>query len=213
MGRRECHSRGPLSRPRSMGGDASSPRPGCYCKVAGPTRSSGSFGPRHLVAQRQSWKGVAMKSYESRGMYFEEFSVGQEIESTARTMTEADIVSFAGLSGDYNPLHTDAEFAKSTPYGQRIAHGMLGLSIASGLAVRTGFIEGTALAFMGVNWKFKSPILIGDTIRVRAKATKARAMSSMGGGMVVFAVSILNQRDERVQQGEWTMLIKGRESS
>jgi 3-hydroxybutyryl-CoA dehydratase len=145
-----------------------------------------------------------------RGMYFEEFALGQEIESPARTVTETDIVQFAGLSGDYNQLHTDAEFAKNTPFGQRIAHGLLGLSIASGLAARAGFIEGTAQAFMGLGWKFKSPIFIGDTIRLRSSVAKLRAMPSMGGGMVVFNLTILNQRQEIVQEGEWTLLVNGK---
>ena len=83
----------------------------------------------------------------ARGMYFEEFEIGSEVFSPGRTISEADIVNFAGLSGDYNQLHTDAEFAKGTPFGKRIAHGLLVLSIASGLAARLGFIEGTALAF------------------------------------------------------------------
>ncbi|MBM3187968.1 MAG: dehydratase [Chloroflexi bacterium] len=154
-----------------------------------------------------------MATFERRGLYFEEFAVDQELETPGRTVTEADVVSFAGLSGDFNPLHTDAEFAKGTPYGQRIAHGLLGLAIASGLADRAGFIEGTALAFVGLEWKFKASILIGDTIRLHTRVIKTRPMRSMGGGMVVFAVTVLNQRDERVQQGEWTMLIRGQDAT
>jgi len=148
-----------------------------------------------------------MSESRARGLYFEEFAIGQEMESPARTVTEADIVLFAGLSGDYNQLHTDAEFAKRTPYGQRIAHGLLGLSIASGLAARAGFIEGTAQAFLGLEWKFKGPILIGDTIRLKAKVAKLRPMPSMSGGMVVFAVSVSNQREQVVQHGEWNLLV------
>lgn len=151
-----------------------------------------------------------MDETRARGLYFEEFAIGQKMESPARTVTETDVVQFAGLSGDYNQLHTDAEFAKGTPYGQRIAHGLLGLSIASGLAARAGFIEGTAQAFLGLEWKFKGPIFIGDTIRLRAEVAKLRPMPSMGGGMVVFAVSVLNQREQVVQQGEWSLLVKGR---
>jgi acyl dehydratase len=146
----------------------------------------------------------------SRGLYFQDFNVGLVVESPARTVTEADIVLFAGLSGDYNQLHTDAEFCKGTPFGQRIAHGLLGLSIASGLAARCGFIEGTAEAFVGLEWKFKAPVLIGDTIRLRAEITRTRPVASMGGGMVVMAVRLLNQHDKVAQQGEWTMLMKGR---
>lgn len=147
----------------------------------------------------------------TNGLYFSEFSEGLEIETPARTMTESDIVQFAGLSGDYNPLHTDAEFAKETPYGERIAHGLLGLSMASGLAARAGFIEGTAQAFIGVDWKFKAPIHIGDTIRLHVTVKRTRAVPSMGGGMVVFALEVLNQEDETTQEGEWTLLIKEKE--
>jgi 3-hydroxybutyryl-CoA dehydratase len=151
-----------------------------------------------------------MSDRRVRGLYFEEFAVGDEEETPARTVTEADVVQFAALSGDYNQLHTDAEFAKTTPFGQRIAHGLLGLSIASGLAARAGFIEGTALAFTGLTWKFKKPVLLGDTIRLRTKVSKVRAMPRLGGGIVEFDVRVLNQRDETVQQGEWTMLMKSR---
>ena len=153
---------------------------------------------------------MPMSEARARGMYFEEFVLGQEILSPARTVTETDVVQFAGLSGDYNVLHTDAEFAKSTPYGQRIAHGLLGLSIASGLAARAGFIEGTAQAFMGLNWKFRAPIFLGDTIRLLTKVARLRPMPSMGGGVVVFELTVLNQRDETAQEGEWTLLVKNR---
>lgn len=147
----------------------------------------------------------------SNGMFFDEFEVGLEIETPARTVTETDVVQFAQLTGDFNAIHCDAEYAKGTPSGQRIAHGLLGLSIASGLAVRSGFIEETVIAFTGLTWKFRKPVLFGDTIRLRAKTIKTRAMRSMGGGMVTFDIVVLNQRDETVQQGEWTMLVKGRE--
>jgi len=143
-----------------------------------------------------------------RGRYFEEFEIGGGIETAARTITETDVVLFAGLSGDYNQLHTDAEFAKETPFGERIAHGLLGLSIASGLTSRLGFVEGTAEAFTGLEWKFRGPIKIGDTIRVRIETRKKKEMARLGGGFVVFDVVVLNQRDETVQKGTWTILIK-----
>jgi 3-hydroxybutyryl-CoA dehydratase len=152
-----------------------------------------------------------MDRFQSRGLYFEELTPGQEIHSPARTVTEADVVQFAGMAGDYTQLHTDAEFAKNTPYGQRIAHGLLGLCVASGLAARTGIMEGTVLAFLGLTWKFKAPLLMGDTIRLEIKVQKTRAMPSMGGGMAVLSMAILNQRDEVVQQGEWNLLIRGRQ--
>lgn len=144
-----------------------------------------------------------------RGLYFQQIDVGMEIESPGRTVSESDIMLFAGLSGDHNVLHTDAEFAKATPYGERVAHGLLGLAIASGLATRTGFMEGTVLAFTGLSWKFKAPIKIGDTIHLLAQVIKTRSLPRMGGGMVVLDVKVINQRDEVVQAGEWMLLIKG----
>ncbi len=143
-----------------------------------------------------------------RGRYFEEFEIGDRVETAARTVTETDVVLFAGLSGDYNQLHTDAEFARETLFGERIAHGLLGLSIASGLASRLGFAEGTAEAFTALEWKFRGPIKIGDTIRVRLEARRKKEMHRLGGGFVVFDVAVLNQRDETVQKGTWTLLVK-----
>ena len=145
-----------------------------------------------------------------RGRYFEELVVGDVVESPSRTITEADIVAFAGISGDHNPLHTDAEYAQTTFFGQRVAHGLLGLSAASGLAWQTGLMEGTAEALVEVDWKLRSPILIGDTIRLRAQVSRKREMQRMGGGFVVFQVTLLNQRDKVVQKGTWTVLIRSR---
>jgi len=144
----------------------------------------------------------------ARGRYFEEFEIGDAAETAARTITETDVVLFAGLSGDYNQLHTDAEFTKGTLFGERIAHGLLGLAIASGLVSRLGFDEGTVEAFTGLEWKFRGPIKIGDTIRVRLEVRRKKEMTRLGGGFVVFDVAVLNQRDETVQKGTWTVLIK-----
>ncbi len=148
-----------------------------------------------------------------RGRYFEEFEIGYKTETAARTITETDVVLFAGISGDYNQLHTDAEFAKETLFGERVAHGLLGLSIASGLIWRLGLIEGTVQAFTALEWKFRGPIKIGDTIRVRVKVRQKKAMSRLGGGFIVFDVAVLNQRDETVQKGIWKALIKSAPAS
>ena len=142
------------------------------------------------------------------GRYFEEFEIGESMETPARTITETDVVIFAGLSGDYNPLHTDAEFAKETLFGERIAHGMLGLSIVSGLAWRTGFMEGTADALISVETKFRNPVKFGDTIRARFVVQQKKEMKRLGGGFVTFNVVVLNQRDETIQKGDWTVLIR-----
>jgi len=146
-----------------------------------------------------------------RGFYFEEFTVGQEIITTGRTITESDVVGFAGMSGDYNQLHTDAEFSKSTPFGQRVAHGLLVLSIASGLAMRTGILEGTALAFREINtWKFSQPVYIGDTIHVNLNVIETKSIPRLGGGNVIIDVSVKNQRDETTMKGSWTVLVASR---
>ncbi len=149
----------------------------------------------------------------TRGMYFEEFEVGTEMESPGRTITEADVVAFAGLSGDYTQLHTDEEFAKGTLFGRRIAHGMLVASIATGLAARLGFIEGTALAFRELTWKFSQPVFFGDTIYLKARCKELKAMPRLGGGLVVFDARVINQDKKVVQRGEWYMLIASQETA
>jgi 3-hydroxybutyryl-CoA dehydratase len=146
------------------------------------------------------------------GLFFEEYEAGQSIVSVGRTVTEADVVAFAALTGDWNPIHTNADFAAKHPFGQRVAHGLLGLSIASGLAVRLGFLEETVLAFREIgSWKFSLPIYLGDTIRVRATVTETKAIRRLGGGLVTLKVEILNQDDKVVQRGTWGVLVKSRE--
>ena len=145
---------------------------------------------------------------QPRGRYFEEFEIGDTIDSAARTITESDVMCFAGLSGDYNELHTNAEYAKQTMFGERIAHGLLGLSIVSGLSSRIGFGEGTVQAFTGLEWKFRAPVMFGDTIRARFKVKRKKEMARLGGGFVVLDVEVFNQDDETVQKGSWTLLIK-----
>jgi len=141
--------------------------------------------------------------------YFDEIEVGEEFESPGRTVTETDIVLFAGLSGDYNVLHTDAEFMKKSIFGERIAHGLLGLAIQSGLFYRTGRVFAT-LAFVGLKWKFKGPIKIGDTIRLRTRVASKRETGKTDRGLVVVERTVLNQRDEVVQEGETELMVERR---
>jgi 3-hydroxybutyryl-CoA dehydratase len=148
-----------------------------------------------------------------RGMYFEEFEIGTEVVSPGRTITETDVVTFAGLSGDYTQLHTDEEFAKGTLFGQRIAHGALVLSIATGLAARLGFIEGTALAFRELTWKYSQPVYLGDTIHLKARCKELKPMPRLGGGLVVFEAFVINQEGKIVQKGEWHLLIASKETA
>jgi acyl dehydratase len=142
------------------------------------------------------------------GKYFEEFKEGQEFQTLGRTVTEADIVNFSGFSGDFNPLHTDAEFAAKQSFGGRIAHGMCGLSIASGLFVRLNLLEGTIKAFMGIkNWNFKAPIMLGDTIHVNARIAEKIETSKPDKGIVEFYLTILNQKDVSVMDGNFQIMM------
>ena len=138
--------------------------------------------------------------------YFDEIQIGEEYESPGRTVTEADIVLFAGLSGDYNVIHTDAEFMKTSIFGERIAHGLLGLSIQSGLLTRAMQPYAT-IAFAGLRWKFKAPIKIGDTIRVRARVI-GKKETNADRGVVTLERTVVNQRGETVQQGETDLIVE-----
>ncbi|MFN2150691.1 MAG: MaoC/PaaZ C-terminal domain-containing protein [Anaerolineales bacterium] len=143
-----------------------------------------------------------------RGKYFEEFEVGQRIVTAGRTVTEADVVTFAGLSGDFNQMHVDAEYSAKSMFGQRVAHGLLGLSIASGLAVQTGVLEGTILAFREITeWKFSRPIFLGDTIHVVMEVKETKAMARLGGGLVGLKLSVVNQNGDTVMKGMWSTLV------
>lgn len=140
-------------------------------------------------------------------LYFDDYKTGLNIETPARTITEADIVNFACLSGDFNPIHINAEFAKKEgAFGDRIAHGMLGLSVLTGLVHETGIIRTSVVAFVGLSWKFTNIVKIGDTIRGTFTVTKSRGLGKQG--MVVFDVKITNQRNETIGQGEWSLMVK-----
>jgi acyl dehydratase len=141
--------------------------------------------------------------------FFEDIAVGEEYESPGRTLTETDIVLFAGLSGDYNVLHTDAELMKASIFGERIAHGLLGLAIQAGLFSRATRPYAT-VAFTGLRWKFKGPIKIGDTIRVRVKVLATRAADKPDCGVITLERKIVNQRGEVVQEGETDLLVERR---
>jgi acyl dehydratase len=142
------------------------------------------------------------------GLYFEEFSVGQKVVTEKRNITEQDIMTFAALTGDDNRIHTDPEFSKTTMFGKQIAHGLLGLSIASGLAWQTGILDGTVIAFREVNeWKFVKPVFIGDTIYVDLQVTETKDLPRIGGGSVSIRLEVKNQDEEVCHRGTWTVLM------
>ncbi|MER6531063.1 MaoC/PaaZ C-terminal domain-containing protein [Streptomyces sp. NPDC001508] len=143
------------------------------------------------------------------GLHFDDFSVGQSWVTPARTITEADVVAFAGISGDFNPLHTDEEFAKNTQFGGRIFHGPGVFAVATGLESRLGIKDGTAIAFLGMNWTLKAAVRIGDTIKVHQQVAEIRPSSSKPDrGIVTFDVQVTNQNDEVCQEGQWIVMFR-----
>lgn len=141
------------------------------------------------------------------GYYFEEVEIGQTFVTRRRTITEADIVQFAALTGDYNPMHTDAEYMKTHQMGQRIAHGMLTLSYAIGQIYQLGFMERTVIAFRGLNMKFSLPVFIGDTLHSVIKISEKKEARRMGGGIVTAEIKIINQEGKTVQSGTMTLVL------
>lgn len=143
-------------------------------------------------------------------LFFGDFEVGQSWTSPRRTITEADVVMFAGLTGDYNPVHTDEEFAKTTPFGTRILHGPAVFAIATGLEFRLGLKEGTAIAFLGMTWDLKAPVKIGDTIHVFQRVESVRPTKNPARGIITFWVEVRNQAGAVCQQGEWKVMFHAR---
>jgi acyl dehydratase len=141
--------------------------------------------------------------------YFDEFVVGEVLETPGRTITETEMVMFTSLSGDFNGLHTDEEFAKTTPFGTRVVHGMLGAVVAIGLLARSGQTDGTALALMSMTWEFLKPIKPGDTVRVKQTVLSARKASTGNRGILQLAIEMTNQRGEIVQTGTRTIMVRG----
>lgn len=145
------------------------------------------------------------------GLYYEDFEVGTVYTTQSRTVTETEIVIYSGLSGDFNPLHTDEEYSKTTPYGTRIAHGPLVLAIAMGLLNRLGLTDGTSLGFLGINeWKFTGPVKAGDTVTVRVTIADKRMASRGARGILTRHIEVVNQRNEVVQRGSMASMVEAK---
>ena len=143
--------------------------------------------------------------------YFEDFEPGQVFVTQARTISEADLVTFAGWSWDTNPVHTDAESAGAGRFGERIAHGLLGMSVAMGLVSRLGVFESCSIALLGVDdWRFRTPLRIGDTVRCQVEIL--HTTSKGDAGILARRFTLLNQRDEVVQEGEIGLLVSRRDA-
>lgn len=143
-------------------------------------------------------------------LYFEDFSEGLTWKTDSRKISESDVLSFAELTGDSTYLHTDEILASKGPFGERISHGLLGLSILIGLITRMGIVETSIEAFLGVNWSFKGPIFFNDTVYGTMKVLECRK-SKKGKGLITFSVSLLNNLDIKLQEGEVTFMVKLRE--
>ena len=143
------------------------------------------------------------------GLYWEEWKIGAEFVTSARTITETDIINFAGISGDYNPLHIDEEFCRNTQFGTRIAHGPLVYSIATGLIFQLHLYDDTLIAFLGFDsLKFTKPVKIGDTIHARVEVIEKRETSKSDRGIMKRLFQVLNQNNELVQNGVQAFLLK-----
>ena len=148
---------------------------------------------------------------QSRGRYFEDFKVGEVLTTGRRTVEGSDVSRFAGLTGDFNPLHTDAIFAGQTPFGERVAHGILTLAISNGQQNLSGWFEGTALALLGLDRvRFTAPVKFGDTIHTEMTVKQSRESSKSDRGVVTFDVTVKNQRDDVVCAYETSVLMRRR---
>jgi 3-hydroxybutyryl-CoA dehydratase len=154
-------------------------------------------------------KGETTMSFTAQHLYFDDVEVGQQWESLGRTITETDIVNFAGLSGDFNPIHIDHEFAKTTPFRRPIAQGLLVFSVASGLGLFSPPMR--TMAILNIKeWQFAGPIFIGDTIHVRSVVLSKEVRARGRRGEITWRRLILNQEDKVVQEGVTVTLVQGR---
>jgi acyl dehydratase len=142
------------------------------------------------------------------GLYWEEWEVGKSFETAARTVTETDIVMFAGISGDYNPLHINEEYCKKTQFGTRIAHGPLVYAIAAGLLFQLHLYDDTLVAFLGFeNLRFTKPVKIGDTIHAKVTVTEVTETSKPDRGVMKRLLQVINQNGDVVQEGIQAFLL------
>jgi acyl dehydratase len=147
------------------------------------------------------------------GRYFEEFAVGEAFESGSRLVTQADVEAFAAVSGDVNPLHLDAEYAATTRFGRPIAHGLLGLSIATGLLGGTGLSRGTLIALTGLEWTFLAPIYPGTEVSLLISVAELHESKKPGCGRLVCGVELVDAAGEVLQKGRIKALMRTRDQS
>lgn len=148
-------------------------------------------------------------AFSTNSLYFDDVEIGQEWESSGRTVTEADVVNFAGVSGDFNPIHMDHEYAKTTPFRRPIAHGLLVFAMGSGLGMTCPAMR--TIAFMQVReWNFREPLFIGDTIRLKSKVLEKTLRGRGRRGEIVWYRGVVNHEGKVVQDGILITLVEGR---
>ena len=150
---------------------------------------------------------MSIRQERPTGKFFEDFEVGQKMVTRGRTITESDIVQFGTLTGDFNPMHFDADYMQDHMLGQRVAHGMLTISYAIGQAYQLGFMEQTVLSFRSIDMKFSVPVYIGDTIHAEINVKETKAAARLGGGTVTLGMRIINQDGKAVQKGDLVVLV------
>jgi acyl dehydratase len=148
-----------------------------------------------------------MMEYKLRGKTFDEVNIGDEVVTLGRTITEADVTNFAGVSGDFQPEHMNEEYAKHSPLGGRVAHGLLTLSAATGMVNQMGISEGTTIALLEVKTRFTKPVRFGDTIRAIFKIIDKKETKKPDRGIVTSEVKVVNQRNEVVLESEWVVML------
>jgi acyl dehydratase len=134
--------------------------------------------------------------------------VGETVMTPGRTIGEGDVNVFAGLVGDFTPIHVDEVFAKASPFGTRIAHGPLAMSTAIGMLTQTGILGERVIGLINLNWDFSLPVKIGDTIRARVLIEQIRPTSKPGRSVATFAFDVLNQNEESVQRGRMLVVVR-----
>lgn len=150
-----------------------------------------------------------MTTTTDRSLYFEDLTEGLVFETkVGREVTDPMIRAFAEVTGDFNPIHIDDEWAKESAFGRRIAHGLLGLSMAAGFLHEMGIIERSIVAFTTLEWRFRGPTFVGDTLSCRLEVTRRKGLK--GQGLVIFKSSLSNQRKEVIQEGVWSLMVKKR---
>ena len=142
------------------------------------------------------------------GRLYGAFTVGETFRTPGRTITQADISAFAGLTGDYNPVHTDEVFASGTDFGSRVAHGPMGIGMAFGLASRLDLIDGTVIALLGITWDFKAPVRPGDTVHVAITVTDMRETRHADRGVLTLSLDLVNQDGTVAQAGTARLLMR-----